>query len=190
MSNVVHLHNHTHYSLLDAACTPEQLIKAAEADGQTAIALTDHGVMYGCYEMYKKCTAHGIKPILGFEAYVAMGSRLEKNLDKLARTQKRNYYHLILLAKDLTGYHNLMKLCTLGHTEGFYYRPRIDREIIEKYKDGLIVSSACLAGVVSKHLIAGEMSAAIEQAKYYHDLFGDDFYLELQNHGLKDDPIV
>lgn len=190
MSNFVHLHNHTHYSLLDAACTPEQLIKAAEADGQTAIALTDHGVMYGCYEMYKKCTAHGIKPILGFEAYVAMGSRLEKNLDKSARTQKRNYYHLILLAKDLTGYHNLMKLCTLGHTEGFYYRPRIDREIIEKYKDGLIVSSACLAGVVSKHLIAGEMSAAIEQAKYYHDLFGDDFYLELQNHGLKDDPIV
>ena len=190
MSNFIHLHNHTHYSLLDAACTPIQLIEAAERDGMPALAITDHGVMYGCYEFYKKCTAHGIKPLLGFEAYMALGSRLDKNLDKAARSGKRNYYHLILIAKDLPGYHNLMKLCTIGHTEGFYYRPRIDREVLEKYKDGLIAASACLAGPISRNIVSGNLAEAKRQAEYYKDLFGEDFYVEIQNHFLPDDPAV
>ena len=190
MQEFVHLHNHTHFSLLDAACTTEQLVKAAVADGHKSLALTDHGVMYGCYEFYKKCNSSGIKPVLGFEAYIALGSRFDKNLDKSARSKKSNYYHLVLLAKDLQGYKNLMKLTTLGHTEGFYYRPRIDRELLEKYKDGLIVTSACLGGVISKPIADGEYQLAVEQAQYYKDLFGDDFYIELQNHGLEKDPIV
>lgn len=190
MLDFVHLHNHTHYSLLDAACTSEQLIKAAIADEQKALALTDHGVMYGCYEFYKKCNSYGIKPVIGFEAYIALGSRFDKSMDKSARSKKSNYYHLVLLAKDLAGYHNLMKLTTIAHTEGFYYRPRIDRELLEKYKDGIIATSACLGGVISKPIADGEYPLAVEQAKYYQDLFGDDFYIELQNHGLEKDPLV
>lgn len=190
MQEFVHLHNHTHFSLLDAACTTEQLVKAAVADGHKALALTDHGVMYGCYEFYKKCNSSGIKPILGFEAYIALGSRFDKSIDKSARSRKSNYYHLVLLAKDLQGYKNLMKLTTIGHTEGFYYRPRIDRELLEKYKDGLIVTSACLGGVISKPIADGEYQLAVEQAQYYKDVFGDDFYIELQNHGLEKDPLV
>jgi DNA polymerase-3 subunit alpha len=189
MLDFVHLHNHTHFSLLDAACTTDQLIKAAVADQNRAIALTDHGVMYGCYEFYKKCHKNSIKPILGFEAYVAKGSRFDRNTDK-TKSKKGQYYHLVLLAKDFTGYKNLMKLTSLGHTEGFYYRPRIDKELLEKYHEGVIATSACLGGVVSKPIADGEYELAVEQAQYYKDLFGDDFYIEIQDHGLEKDPIV
>lgn len=189
MQDFVHLHNHTHYSLLDAACKSEDLIDAAVADENKAIAITDHGVMYGCFEFYKLCKKKGIKPILGFEAYIAPNSRFDKTPNP-ANARKGNYYHLVLLAKDWQGYKNLMKLSTIGHTEGFYYRPRIDKEVLEKYKDGLIVSSACLAGPINKFLLEGDYQAAKAEAQYYKDLFGDDFYIELQNHHLEKDKII
>ncbi|MBI5323695.1 MAG: DNA polymerase III subunit alpha, partial [Ignavibacteriae bacterium] len=185
----VHLHNHTHYSLLDALCTPDELIKAAVEDGQKALALTDHGVMFGCYEFYRKAKAAGIKPIIGFEAYVSNGSRFDKTAGK-AKTKKKNYYHLVLLAKNQTGYQNLLKLTSLAHTEGFYYKPRIDKELLEKYNEGIVASSACIAGVISHHLINNDYDKAYEEAKYYKDLYGDDFYIELQSHFLTDDQIV
>ncbi|MBK9246713.1 MAG: PHP domain-containing protein [Ignavibacteria bacterium] len=189
MPEFVHLHNHTHYSLLDAACTPDQLIQAAKEDGQKAIALTDHGVMFGCFEFYKKAKNAGIKPILGCEVYIANGSRFDKGAGKAA-TKKRNYFHLVLLAKNDIGYKNLMKLTTLGHTEGFYYRPRIDTDLLEQYHEGLIALSACLAGVINAPLLAGDYETARKNAIWYKNLFGDDFYIELQNHGLEGDEIV
>ncbi|MFN8358712.1 MAG: DNA polymerase III subunit alpha [Candidatus Kapaibacterium sp.] len=189
MPEFVHLHNHTHYSLLDAACTPDQLINAAKADGQKALALTDHGVMFGCFEFYKKAKKAGIKPILGCEVYIANGSRFDRGAGKAA-TKKRNYFHLVLLAKNDIGYKNLMKLTTLGHTEGFYYRPRIDTDLLEKHHEGLIALSACLAGVINAPLLAGDYETARNNAIWYKNLFGDDFYIELQDHGLDGDEIV
>jgi DNA polymerase III subunit alpha len=189
MPEFVHLHNHTHFSLLDALCTTDDLINAAIADGQKSIAITDHGVMFGCFEFYKKARKAGIKPIIGFEAYVANGSRHEKISGK-SKSRKRNYFHLVLLAKNETGYKNLLKLTTLAHTEGFYYKPRIDKELIEKYHEGVIATSACIAGVVNAHLIAGDYDEAYKSAKYYKDVFGEDFYIELQNHNLPDDKII
>ncbi len=189
MPEFVHLHNHTHYSLLDAACTPEQLIYAAKEDGQKAIALTDHGVMFGCFEFYKKAKKAGIKPILGCEVYIANGSRFERSAGK-ASTKKRNYFHLVLLAKNDIGYKNLMKLTTLGHTEGFYYRPRIDTDLLEQYHEGIIALSACLSGVINAPLVAGDYETARTNAIWYKNLFGDDFYIELQDHGLPGDDVV
>lgn len=189
MSGFVHLHNHTHYSLLDAACTPKTLLEAAIQDGHEALALTDHGVMFGIYEFYKIAKAAGVKPLLGFEAYVANGSRFEKNAGK-SKTKKRNYFHLVLLAKNLTGYRNLCKLSSLGHTDGFYYRPRIDEELVRQYSEGVIALSACIAGVVNAHLVNDDYNTAIEKAKFYQNVYGDDFYLELQDHGLDEDKII
>lgn len=189
MPEFVHLHNHTHYSLLDAACTPEQLIYAAKEDGQKAIALTDHGVMFGCFEFHKKAKKAGLKPILGCEVYIANGSRFDRSAGK-SSTKKRNYFHLVLLAKNDVGYKNLMKLTTLGHTEGFYYRPRIDTDLLEKYHEGLIALSACLSGVINAPLLTGDYETARNNAIWYKNLFGDDFYIELQNHGLPGDEIV
>jgi len=175
--------------LLDALCTTDDLIHAAKEDGQRAIAITDHGVMFGCFEFYQKAKANKIKPIIGFEAYIANGSRFDKISGKAA-TKKRNYFHLVLLAKNETGYKNLLKLTTLAHTEGFYYKPRIDKELLEKHSEGLIATSACIAGVVNAHLIAGDYNEAYNSAKYYKDVFGEDFYIELQNHNLPDDKII
>jgi DNA polymerase-3 subunit alpha len=189
MPDFVHLHNHTHYSILDALCYPSDLIDMAKADNQKAIAITDHGVMFGCFEFYQKAKKAGIKPIIGFEAYMADGSRFEKISGKAA-TKKRNYFHLVLLAKNEVGYKNLMKLTSLAHTEGFYYKPRIDRELLEQYSEGVIATSACIAGVVNAHLIAGDYNSAYQSAKYYKDVFGEDFYMELQNHNLPDDKII
>jgi DNA polymerase III subunit alpha len=189
MSDYVHLHNHTHYSLLDAACTPDQLINAAKEDGQSAIALTDHGVMFGCYEFYKKAKKAGIKPILGCEVYLATGGRREfKQTNKLTGT--RNYNHLVLLAKNDIGYKNLMKLCSLGHTEGFYYKPRIDRELLVQYKEGLIATSACLASPINDALLRKNYDEALAHARWFKDQFGDDFYIEVQNHGLPEDQLI
>ncbi|OGU57580.1 MAG: DNA polymerase III subunit alpha [Ignavibacteria bacterium GWF2_33_9] len=189
MSRFVHLHNHTHYSILDALTTTEELAKAAADDGQSAVALTDHGVIFGLMEFQKSAKTFGVKPIFGMEAYIAEKSRFDRQqTDKIRKI--RNYYHLILMAKDLTGYKNLVKLTSMAHTEGFYYRPRIDKELLEKYKDGLIATSACLGGVVSAHLIDEDYKRAVSEAQYYKDLFGDDFYLEIQNHHLKEDPKI
>ncbi len=189
MPEFVHLHNHTHYSILDSITLPEELVNAAKQDGQKAIALTDHGVMFGIVEFYKAAKNAGIKPILGFEAYIANGSRFEKIAGK-SKTKKRNYFHLVLLAKNETGYKNLIKLTSLAHTEGFYYKPRIDRELLEQYHEGIIASSACIAGVVNAHLLNSDYNEAYQAAKYYKDIFGEDFYLELQNHNLPDDKII
>lgn len=169
----------------------------------SALAITDHGVMYGAMEFYNKAKKAGIKPILGCEAYiVTKGSRFDKNKDsseldtilgkdkngnqigKLSK-RKSNYNHLVLLAKDLEGYNNLVKLCSIGHTEGFYYKPRIDTDILKKHSKGLVCLSACAGGVVSSHILRDDLEAAKEAAIIYKEIFGSDFYLEIQNHGME-----
>jgi DNA polymerase III subunit alpha len=192
MSGFVHLHNHSHYSLLDAACRIDDLIHAAVEDKMPAIALTDHGVMFGAIEFYKKADKAGIKPIIGMEAYiVTKGSRFEKSTQQTETGGRRSaYHHLLLLAKDEQGYKNLLKLCTAAHTEGFYYKPRIDTEVLRQYKEGIVATSACAGGVVSAHLVSGNDAAAYEAAEIYKDIFGDDFYIEIQNHGLDREAIV
>lgn len=195
----IHLHNHTHYSLLDAIATVDGLVNAAAENKMNAVALTDHGVMYGAMEFYGKCKEKGIKPIIGFEAYVAQsGTRFEKG-KKIATvgdtadiidtesedglsTTNLNYAHLVLLAKDERGYKNLIKLNSLGHTEGFYYKPRIDVELLNQYRDGLVALSACTGGVISSYIIRDDMKTARKMAGLYREIFGDDFYLEIQNH--------
>ncbi|MFW5702179.1 MAG: PHP domain-containing protein, partial [Bacteroidota bacterium] len=191
MHEFVHLHNHTHYSLLDAMPTVPQLIDAALEDNQKALALTDHGVMHGAIEFYYKAKAKGLKPLIGMEAYVANGSRFDKTpRSQLSGKKEKQYFHLVLLAKDMTGYCNLVKLTSLGHTEGFYYKPRVDKELLEQYREGLVALSACIGGVVNIHLVNGDFEKAREEARYYQQLYGDDFYIELQDHGLKPDKIV
>lgn len=204
MAKFIHLHNHSHYSLLDAICTIEGLVNAAKEHSMPALALTDHGVMYGAMEFYNKAKKAGIKPILGCEVYiVTKGSRFEKGKaedsadtvlgkDKNGKTigklsnRKSNYDHLVLLAKDFEGYKNLVKLCSIGHTEGFYYKPRIDSEILKQYSNGLVCLSACAGGVVSSHIVRGDLDSARESAEIYKDIFGtEDFYLEMQNHGME-----
>ncbi|GIV54270.1 MAG: DNA-directed DNA polymerase [Candidatus Kapaibacterium sp.] len=189
MSDFVHLHNHSHYSLLDAIATPDQLVAAAAADGQPAVALTDHGVMFGCMEFLFAAKKRGIKPIIGCEMYLATGSRFDRTpTDR--NTNTRNYHHLVLLAKNETGYRNLCKLVSLAHTEGYYYKPRIDRELLAQYHEGLIALSACLAGPVNAPLIRGDFQTAYDTARWFKDIFGGDWYIELQHHGLPEDAIV
>jgi len=194
MSDFIHLHNHSHYSLQDGACTIDGLINAALEFNMQSVALTDHGVMYGIAEFYRKAKAKGIKPIVGMEAYIVKeGSRFERgnNEESNGRKKSKHYNHLILLAKNKEGYKNLSKLSTLGHTEGFYYKPRIDLELLRKHRDGLICTSACAGGVVSSYLVKGEIDKAREVAKTYKDIFEDDFYLEIQDHGSDiDKPIL
>ncbi len=185
MPEFVHLHNHTHFSLLDGACSVDGLITAAAELNMPAIALTDHGVNFGLMEFYQKARKNGVKPILGCEVYIADGSRHTKQLNEVSgRSKKRNYFHLILLAKNLTGYRNLNRLTSRAHVEGFYYKPRIDRELLSELHEGLVCLSACASGVVSAHLVNDDIEAAREATRWYKDLFGDDFYLEVQNHGI------
>lgn len=194
MSDFIHLHNHTHFSLQDGACTVDDLVLAAKKHGMKSVALTDHGVLYGVTQFYKKAVKEGIKPIIGMEAYIVReGSRFDRGKveDANGKKKSKHYNHLILLAKNETGYKNLVKLSTIGHTEGFYYKPRIDLEVLKQYKDGLICTSACAGGVVSTHLVNGEYDKAREVAKTYKEIFGDDFYLEIQDHDMEiDKPIL
>ncbi len=190
MPEFIHLHNHTHYSLLDGACTIDGLIGAAVENNMSAVALTDHGVNFGVMEFYKKAKKAGVKPILGCEVYVAAGSRQDKALTTTGK-KKRNYYHLILLAKDFEGYKSLNKLTSRAHVEGYYYKPRIDRELLAECHDGLIALSACAGGVVSAHLVQEDLDGAREAAIWYREVFGEDFYLEIQNHGIPvDEPVL
>ncbi len=187
MSDFIHLHNHTHYSLQDGACTVDGLIQAAKKNNMHSVALTDHGVMYGIAEFYKKAKKEGIKPIVGMEAYIVTdGSRFDrgKENENNGRKRSKHYHHLILLAKNKEGYQNLSKLSTLGHTEGFYYKPRIDLELLRKYREGLVCTSACAGGVVSAHLVNGNYDKAREIAKIFKEIFEDDFYLEIQDHNM------
>jgi DNA polymerase-3 subunit alpha len=192
MPEYIHLHNHTHYSLLDGALTVDALVKAAADNRMPAVALTDHGVMFGAIEFYKKALKAGIKPIVGMEAYiVTKGSRKDKTTQATESGGKRGaYHHMVLLAKNLQGYKNLIKLTTLGHTEGFYYKPRIDVELLRQYREGLIGTTACAGGVVNAHLANNEDAEAYEAAEIYKDILGDDFYIEIQNHGIKREAII
>ncbi|MBP1555615.1 MAG: DNA polymerase III subunit alpha, partial [Oscillospiraceae bacterium] len=178
----VHLHLHTEFSLLDGACRIDRLMQKIKDNGQTAVAITDHGVMYGCVDFYKEAKNHGIKPIIGSEVYVAPRSRR----DMVYRIDSTPY-HLVLLCKNETGYKNLIKMISIANREGFYNKPRVDRELLEKYHEGLICLSACLAGEIPQALLNGEFGRAEEVARYYRDLFGEgNYYIELQNHGIEE----
>jgi DNA polymerase-3 subunit alpha len=177
----VHLHFHTCYSLLDGACHVDRTMEMARELKMPAIAITDHGVMYGIVDFYKAAKDAGIKPILGCEMYVARESRIEKR----AENQGNPLNHLVLLATDYTGYENLSRLVSLAHIEGFYYKPRIDKALLARHAKGLIALSACLKGEVASHLEDGNVPASIKAAGEYADLFGKDrFFLEFQDHGL------
>ena len=179
MRPFVHLHNHTAYSLLDGAGRiTDEVARAAEL-GMPALAITDHGVMYGAVEFYRACKKAGIKPIIGCEVYVAPRSRFDKESKVDAAP-----YHLILLVRNEQGYRNLCKLVSLSSIEGFYYHPRVDRELISQYHEGLIAMSACLGGEVPRRLMEDDMEGAREAAEWYQSLFGEDYYFELQNHGI------
>ncbi|MBW7459152.1 DNA polymerase III subunit alpha, partial [Paenibacillus sepulcri] len=180
-TNFVHLHVHSEYSLLDGAARIRDLVRRAKELGMKALALTDHGVMYGAIPFYKACREQGIQPIIGCEVYLTTGSRFEKGARKDNPT-----YHLILLAKNETGYRNLMKLTSIAHLEGFHYKPRVDLESLAKYSQGLVCLSSCLNGEVSQHLLHDRPEQAMKSALRYRDIFGDDFYLELQDHGMLD----
>lgn len=182
-----HLHLHTGYSLLDGSSKIPELVRRVKELGMDACAITDHGVMYGVIEFYKACKAEGIKPIIGCEVYVAPGSRFEKGKEKSAE----RYNHLILLAENDTGHKNLMKLVSRGFTEGFYYKPRVDYELLSEYHEGIIASSACLAGIVPTKLRNGDYEGAKAEAMRLQEIFGENnFFLELQDHGLSEQKFV
>ncbi len=185
MSKFVHLHIHSEFSLLDGANRIKDIPVIAKELGMDSIAITDHGAMFGVIDFYKACKANGVKPIIGCEVYVAPRTRHDKDpkLDS-------KYNHLILLAKDMQGYRNLSKLVSLSYTEGFYYKPRIDKEILEKYHEGLICCSACLAGEVSQAILQDNMEEAKKVALWFKNLFGEDYYLEIQNNGVKAQVLV
>ena len=186
MSNFVHLHTHSDYSLLDGACSISQLVNQAYKLNMPALALTDHGNLFGAVDFYQKASKKGIKPIIGCEVYVAPESRLKK---KKLRGEVTSY-HLILLCKDKQGYQNLMDLVSVGFLEGFYYHPRVDKQILSERSEGLIALSGCLKGEIPSLLKRGKIEKAKEIAKFYQSLFGDDFYLEIQSNGLEDQEIV
>ncbi|HOX10959.1 MAG TPA: PHP domain-containing protein, partial [Candidatus Moranbacteria bacterium] len=178
-SKYTHLHVHSHYSLLDGLGKIDDLLNRAKELGMDSIALTDHGVMYGAVELFIKAKEKGIKPIIGCEMYVASGDY--KSKDPTAENRKR--YHLILLVKNDAGYHNLMKLVSIAHLDGFYYKPRINRELLRQYSKGLIGLSACAEGEIPAHIIMGKYDKAKELALDYKDIFEpDSFFLEVQNH--------
>ena len=185
MADFVHLHVHSEYSLLDGMSRIKDLPVRAKELGMKAIALTDHGVMYGAVDFYKECKKNDIKPIIGCEVYVAPHSRFDKEAGR-----DNGYNHLILLAKNKTGYQNLSKLVSLSFVEGFYYKPRIDLEILEKYSEGLICLSACLAGSLSQAIIQGNMEKAEEIALWHKRVFKDDYYIEIQHNGLRQQIMV
>ncbi|MCR4843049.1 MAG: DNA polymerase III subunit alpha [Eubacterium sp.] len=181
-----HLHTHTQYSLLDGSNKIKEYVTRVKELGMNAAAITDHGVMYGVIDFYKECVAQGINPVLGCEVYVAPGSRFDKEA-----TSDDKYYHLILLAENDTGYHNLMKIVSAGFTEGFYYKPRVDKEVLRQYHEGIICLSACLAGEVQRKLALGLYEDAKEAALSYLEIFGEgNFFLELQDHGLPEQRMV
>ena len=181
-----HLHLHTEYSLLDGCCRINKLFDAVIANGQTAVAITDHGVMYGAIDFYKEAKKKGIKPIIGCEVYVAPKSRFDKQ-----KQPDGNYSHLVLLCENNTGYQNLIKLVSAGFTEGFYSRPRVDRELLEKYHEGLIALSACLAGEIPRAIMDNNYEKARDTALWYKNVFGENnYFLEVQNHGIPEQQTV
>lgn len=187
--NFTHLHLHTTFSLLDGAIRIKDLMEYCKNHGMDAVAITDHGNMYGVVQFYQEAIKQGIKPIIGNEFYVAPGKRTEKKI--MENLADGNNYHLVLLAQNLTGYKNLIKLTSRSFTEGFYRKPRIDYELLEQYNEGLICLTACLGGEVQRKILTGKFEEAEKLAKKLKEIFGPDrFYLEIQNHGLKEEEVV
>ena len=183
-----HLHVHTEYSLLDGSNKIKECVARVKELGMNSVAITDHGVMYGVIDFYRAARAAGIKPILGCEVYVAPGSRFDK---EAVGSGDDRYYHLVLLAENDLGYHNLMKIVSRGFTEGYYYKPRVDKELLEKYHEGIIALSACLAGEVARFLTKGLYEEAKKTALEYQEIFGEgNFFLELQDHGIPEQGLV
>lgn len=181
-----HLHVHTEYSLLDGSCKIKELVARAKELGMDSMAITDHGVMYGVIDFYRAAREVGIKPIIGCEIYVTPGSRFEREKG----SGEDRYYHLVLAEND-QGYHNLMKIVSRGFVDGFYYKPRVDYEVLEKYHEGIIALSACLAGEVQKNLARGMYEEATLSAQRYEKIFGKgNFFLELQDHGIPEQRTV
>ena len=178
----VHLHNHSDYSLLDGACKIPDLVSAAVEQNAPAVGLTDHGNLFGALDFYAQAKGAGIKPIIGCEFYMAPKSRLNKKSDKSGELR----YHQILIAKDLTGYKNLAYLSSEAYISGFYYKPRIDKKLLKEFKEGLICLSSCIQGEIPRLLVDGNFDAAREAVEFYKQLFGDDFYIELQRHGIEE----
>lgn len=185
MADFTHLHVHTEYSLLDGASNINKLLKKTADLGMKSLAITDHGNMYGVLSFTKAAREHGIKPIIGCEMYVADGSRFDKK-----GREDRSGYHLILLAKNLEGYKNLSRLCSKGQLEGFYYTPRVDKELLKEYKEGLIASSACVGGEIPAAIVNHGIEKAEQILQEYLDIYGEDFYLELMRHGWPEQDIV
>ncbi|MBN2417411.1 DNA polymerase III subunit alpha [bacterium] len=184
----VHLHNHTKYSLLDGACRIGDLVDQCRKHDMPAVAITDHGNMFGAIVFHQKVIKAGIRPIIGFEAYVAPGSRKDRTTG--SKRGELSAHHLILLAKNMTGYKNLMKLSSIGYLEGFYYKPRIDKDVLAAHADGLICLSACIKGEIAHRIIDNDIEGARRDALFFRDIFGDDYFLEIQNHGIPEEDIA
>ena len=183
-----HLHVHTEYSLLDGSNKIKECVARVKELGMNSVAITDHGVMYGVIDFYRAAKAAGIKPVLGCEVYVAPGSRFDK---EAVGSGDDRYYHLVLLAENDIGYHNLMKIVSRGFTEGYYYKPRVDIEVLQEFHEGIIALSACLAGEVQKNILRGMYEEGKAAALRYQDIFGKgNFFLELQDHGMQEQQIV
>lgn len=188
MSSFVHLHVHTHYSMLDGACRIPDLVQRTKSLGMDALAISDHGVMHGAIEFYNTCKAHGIKPLIGIEAYMAPGDRRERSSP--TGNPGDAAFHLLLLAQNREGYHNLLKLTSLSYREGFYYKPRIDKEVLRQYSKGLIATSACLGGEIASAFLKRNMAEAKRVAETYLEIFGPDrFYIEVQKHIKEQDQV-
>jgi DNA polymerase-3 subunit alpha len=182
----VHLHCHSHYSLLDGAAPLEKLVDKAKSSGMNALALTDHGNLYGALEFYKKAKGAGINPIIGYEAYIAPGSRLQKDLSDSGEAS----YHLTLLAQNATGFRNLVKMASSAFLEGFYRKPRIDKELLAAHNEGIICLSGCVSSEFSRLMLKGgdhesNLRQSMEVAAWFHKLFGDRYFIEIQNNGLE-----
>src|SRR5215831_14135973 len=180
IGSFVHLHCHSHYSLLDGASRIPELVARTKEQGMNALALTDHGNLYGAIEFYKECKAAGINPIVGYEAYVAPNSRSERE----ARRRGEAGFHLTLLAKNTTGFKNLVKMASLAFLEGYHYVPRIDKELLERFHEGVICLSGCASAEFSELILKDQLDEATQLAKWFAKLFGKDFYVEIQNNGL------
>ena len=182
-----HLHVHTEYSLLDGSCKIKELVSRAKELGFDSLPITDHGVMYGVIDFYKACRKEGIKPILGCDVYVEQHSRLDREVTG----GEDRYHHLILLAENDKGYANLVKIVSRGFIDGYYYRPRVDKELLREFHEGLICCSACLAGEVQRDIVKGQYQEARAAALEYLDIFGEgNYFLELQDHGYPEQKTV
>ena len=181
-----HLHVHTEYSLLDGASRIKELVRRTKELGMDSVAMTDHGVMYGAVRFYKEAKAQGIHPVIGCEVYLAPRMRQER-----AEVDGQRYYHLILLAENELGYRNLVQLVSLANIEGYYYKPRIDKELLRRYHEGIIALSACVAGEIPQAILRGNIEQADEIVREYIDIFGHaNFFLEIQDHGLPEEKTV